>query len=334
MGNKIFVTGADGFIGSHLVEKLVNLGFNVKALVYYNSFNNWGWLDEIDPKIKKDVEIIPGDVRDYELIKIALKNCNFVFNLASLIGIPYSYKAPSSYIDTNIKGILNIMNACNEYNISKIIHTSTSEVYGSAKYIPMDEMHPLNAQSPYAASKIAADQLALSYNKSFGTPVSIIRPFNTYGPRQSLRAIIPTIITQFIDKKIKKIKLGNINVKRDFSYISDTVDGFVSTIKAKNISGEVINLGNGEEVSISEIIDLVSEITMQKKKIEISNDRIRNKKTEVKTLCSSNKKARKLLSWKPKFKSKKGFKEGIEKTIEWFVKPSNLKKFKVNIYNI
>ena len=334
MNNKILITGADGFIGSHLVERLVKLGFNVKAFIYYNSHNSWGWLEDVDKNIKKEIEVISGDIRDYECIKESIKNCNYVFNLASLIGIPYSYKAPDSYIETNIKGIMNIMNASSGKNILKIIHTSTSEVYGSASFVPMTESHPLNAQSPYAASKIAADQLAISYNKSFNTPVTIIRPFNTYGPRQSLRAIIPTIISQFLDNKIKEIKIGNTDATRDFNYISDTVEGFVSTIKAKKIIGEVINIGNGQETSITDIIKIVSKITNIKKTIKKEKDRVRHPNTEVKRLCASNFKAKKLLNWQPKLKSKKGLVEGITKTIKWFENPENLKKFKTNLYNI
>lgn len=266
MAAKILVTGADGFIGSHLVEELVVKGFKVKAFVYYNSLNNWGWLDQISKKILNKVEVVSGDIRDYECVSSAIKNCDYIFNLASLIGIPYSYKAPNSYIDTNIKGILNIMNACRKQKILKIIHTSTSEVYGSAKYIPIDESHPLNAQSPYAASKIGSDQLALSYFRSFDTPISIIRPFNTYGPRQSLRAIIPTIICQMLDKNTDTIKLGNLNVTRDFNYITDTINGFISTIKANKILGEVINIGSGYQISVSELIKVISEIIGLKKK--------------------------------------------------------------------
>ena len=252
MGSKILITGADGFIGSHLTEQLVVRGFDVRAFVYYNSQNSWGWLDDTEKKIKSQIEVVAGDIRDYECVNSAMQGCDYIFNLASLIGIPYSYKSPSSYIDTNIKGIMNIMNAAKDKSITKIIHTSTSEVYGSAKTVPMTEKHQLSAQSPYAASKIGADQLAISYNKSFNLPISILRPFNTFGPRQSLRAIIPTIITQFLDDRLKKIKIGNVNVTRDFNYIDDTVDAFISTIKAKNIIGEVINIGTGRETSIKE----------------------------------------------------------------------------------
>ncbi len=331
---KITVTGAEGFIGSHLVEKLVNQGFEVKALVNYNFQNNWGWLDHINHNTKKYIEVVQGDVRDNNLIDDLIKGSEYIFNLAALIGIPYSYNAPKSYLDTNVEGLLNIMNAAKKQNNCKVIHTSTSEVYGSAKFVPMTEEHPLNAQSPYAASKIAADQLALSFYRSFDLPVSIIRPFNTYGPRQSLRAIIPTIITQHIDKKIKNIKLGNINVSRDFTHISDTVGGFVSTISAKNIFGEIINLGSGAETKIKNIIDLISKITNIKKKIITEKIRVRNSSSEVKRLCSSNKKAKKLLNWKPIFVTDTKFKEKISETIQWYNDLENLKKFKTDIYNI
>ncbi len=331
---KITVTGAEGFIGSHLVERLVNQGFEVKALVNYNFQNNWGWLDHIDLNIKKNIEVVLGDVRDNNLINDLVKGSDYVFNLAALIGIPYSYNAPKSYLDTNVEGLLNIMNAVKKENNCKIIHTSTSEVYGSARFVPMTEEHPLNAQSPYAASKIAADQLALSFHKSFDLPVSIIRPFNTYGPRQSLRAIIPSIITQYIDNKIKNIKLGNTNVTRDFTHISDTVDGFVSVISAKNIFGEIINLGSGTETKIKDILNMVSELTNIKKKIITEKARVRNPASEVKRLCSSNKKAKKLLNWKPIFSTKAKFKEKIYETIRWYGESENLKKFKTDIYNI
>jgi len=331
---KILVTGANGFIGSHLVEKLVRLGFKVRAFVFYNSQNNWGWLDHIDKKIKKEIQVISGDIRDFDCVKNAIQKCDYIFNLAALIGIPYSYRASNSYIETNIKGLLNVMNAVKEINNAKIIHASTSEVYGTAKFIPMTENHSLNAQSPYAASKIGADHLAISFYKSFNLPISIIRPFNTYGPRQSLRAIIPTIITQFIDKKTNKLKLGNINVTRDFNFISDTVNGFASTIKAQKIHGEIINIGNNYETSIKEIINIVRKITCMNKKIIIDEVRVRPANTEVIRLCASNKKAKRLLNWEPEFKNKKGIEEGIKQTIKWYRSQENLIKFKTNIYNI
>lgn len=330
----ILVTGADGFIGSHLVEELVNQGFNVKAFVHYNFQNNWGWIDEIHNSVKKEIEIIQGDVRDYETIKQALKNCEFVFNLAALIGIPYSYKAPRSYIDTNLNGLLNIMNIIKEKKNARLVHVSTSEVYGSAKTVPMNENHPLNAQSPYAASKIAADAMANSFYNSFGLQITIVRPFNTFGPRQSLRAIIPTIITQLLDKKTDNIKLGNINVTRDFTYVSDTINAFISSINVKKAIGQTINIGSSFEISIREIVNIISRITNIKKKIIINKERTRISGSEVERLYCSNVKAKKLLNWKQEYKGRKGFIKAIEKTIEWYQNPLNLKKFKLNIYNI
>ena len=262
---KIFVTGADGFIGSHLVEKLVSKGYNVKALSIYNSFNSWGWLESLPNKILKEVEIVSGDIRDEDLINKLTKDVEKIFHLAALIGIPYSYTAPRSYIDTNVIGTLNVLNAAIK-NQTKVIHTSTSEVYGTPQKIPINEKHRLFAQSPYAASKISSDQLALSYFSSFNLPVCVIRPFNTFGPRQSLRAIIPTIITQMLNDKAKEIKLGNTHTTRDFSYISDTVDGFFKTFNKNKIFGEVINLGTGKEISITSIVKIVGELTKKIKK--------------------------------------------------------------------
>jgi len=284
---KILVTGADGFIGSHLVEKLVAKGYSVKAFVYYNSFNSWGWLDKINKDILSEVEIIPGDIRDFEIVKNAVSNCQLVFNLAALIGIPYSYLAPSSYVDTNINGALNVLQAAKNKSI-KVIQTSTSEVYGSPLKLPIKETHRLYAQSPYAASKIGADQMALSFYNSFNLPVSILRPFNTYGPRQSLRAVIPTIFSQILDPKIKKIKLGNIYTTRDFNYIDDTIDGFISTINNNKIIGKTINLGNSYDISIKKIVELISKITKINKEIDSDKKRIRPKKSEVNRLCASN----------------------------------------------
>ena len=324
---KILVTGADGFIGSHLVEKLVKKGYSVKAFVYYNSFNNWGWLEKVNRKILNEVEIVPGDIRDFERVKSAVSDCQLVFNLAALIGIPYSYLAPSSYIDTNVNGILNVLQSTKNKNI-RIIQTSTSEVYGSPLNLPIKETHRLYAQSPYAASKIAADQMALSFYNSFNMPISIIRPFNTYGPRQSLRAVIPTIFAQILNPKIKKIKLGNIHTTRDFNYIDDTVDGFISTINNNKIIGKTINLGNSSEISIKKVVDLVSKITKIKKDIDTDKKRIRPKKSEVDRLCASNELAKKMLHWKPKYEGLKGFNNGLKLTLNWFKNEINEDKSK------
>ena len=315
MRNKILVTGADGFIGSHLIEQLVKRGFNVKAFVYYNSQNSWGWLDDIDEKIKNQIEVVAGDIRDFECVKNALKGCDYVFNLAALIGIPYSYKSPSSYIDTNIKGIMNIMNAVKDISFSKIIHTSTSEVYGSAKFVPMTEKHQLSAQSPYAASKIGADQLAISYYKSFDLPVSILRPFNTFGPRQSLRAIIPTIFYQILNEK-KKIKLGLLTTKRDFNHVSNTTDGIISLIKNKSTAGEVFNIGYGKNVSMLELIELIKKISRKEFEIVTDKQKLRPDKSEVQELLCDFKKIKKLNNFKPQISLEKG----LSLTYKWFKK--------------
>ena len=330
----ILVTGADGFIGSHLVEKLVKKGFKVKAFVQYNFQNNWGWIDDIDEKIKNEVEVYQGDLRDQDTLQNASDNCDFIFNLAALIGIPYSYIAPRSYIETNLNGLINLMNIVKKKNNVSLVHTSTSEVYGTGKIIPMKENHPLKAQSPYAASKISADAMANAYFNSFKIPIAILRPFNNFGPRQSLRAIIPTIITQYLNQKNKYIKLGNLNVTRDFTFVIDTVEAFVATINNKKIIGETINIGSNSEVSVKEITKLISSLTNIKKKIIVEKKRVRSEKSEVKRLNCCNLKAKKLLNWSPKYSGKKNFFNSLEKTLEWYKKPNNLKKFKSEIYNI
>ena len=330
---KILVTGADGFIGSHLVETLVKQGYDVKAFVLYNSFNNWGWIDDCDSDIRDSIEIFSGDIRDPLGVRRAVEGCDIIFHLAALIGIPYSYYSPDTYIDTNIKGTLNILNASKDLNVQKIIHTSTSEVYGSANYVPIDENHPLNAQSPYSASKIGADQLVNSYNLSFDLPVCIVRPFNTYGPRQSARAVIPTIITQINSGK-KSIKLGSITPTRDFNFVQDTVDGFMASMNSSKSVGKTINIGSNFEISIKETFNLIKEI--MNKEVDILEDtkRIRPPNSEVDRLFSNNELAKNILSWQPKFSGKSGFKEGLKITIKWFCDPKNLDKFKTNIYNV
>jgi len=330
---KILITGASGFIGSHLTEKLVNLGHTVRVIVPYNVENSWGWLDYLDAKIKKNLEVISGDICDQDLINKSVKDVDVVFHLAALISIPYSYISPRSYVSVNIIGTLNLLEAARTHSVELIVNTSTSEVYGSSQYSPIDELHPLNAQSPYAASKIAADQLCLSYNKSFNLPVTIIRPFNTFGPRQSLRAAIPTMITQVIINK-KEINLGNLISKRDFSYVDDTVMGFVSCLSNKKCIGEVINLGSGYDFSMQEVLLIIEDILNKKLKVNVDQNRIRPEKSEVNHLLSNNTKAKKLLNWEPQFKGKKGFQEGIRKTIEWFGKKENLSLYKSNIYNV
>jgi NAD dependent epimerase/dehydratase len=327
---KILVTGSEGFIGSHLVEKLVKNGHSVNAMVLYNSFNHWGWLDTLDNKIKKNINVIMGDIRDYSSVYNSAKSCNAIINLAALIGIPYSYRAPMSYFETNVKGTINVLEVAKKLNISKVIQTSTSEVYGSAQFTPMTESHPFIGQSPYSASKIASDQVSLSYNFSFDTPVTILRPFNTFGPRQSLRAVIPSIILQGLNNRnsISKINIGSLTPTRDFNYIEDIVDAYVMALSNKNCIGEFINLATGNEISIKEVMTLIAEILNTKFKIVKKKERVRPIKSEVRRLCGSNKKALKLLNWKPKYSSKKKFKESLIETIEWYKNSNNLKNYK------
>ena len=328
----IFVTGACGFIGSHLVERLVKDNHNVKALAFYNPRGSNGWLDDIDKDIYKNIEIIQGDIRDYNFLEQNFKKIDIVFHLAALIAIPYSYHSPKSYIDTNITGTYNVLKSAQKNNVIKTIITSTSEVYGTAKQIPITEEHPLSAQSPYAATKIAADQLALSFYRSFNLPLTILRPFNTFGPRQSARAIIPTIITQILSKN-KNIKLGNLLPTRDFTYVDDTVEAFISSIKIK-ASGEIINIGNKFEISIKELVHIFKNDFNYNFKIITDKKRLRPKKSEVFRLLASNKKAKKILRWKPKFEGKQGFKMSLRKTLKWFNQKENLQLYKSNIYNI
>ncbi len=329
---KIFVTGSCGFIGSHVVEKLVDAGHKVTAMVFYNQRNSNGWLDEIDKNRKKKISIIQGDVRDYNFLQSKTKNFDVIIHLAALIGIPYSYIAPESYIDTNVKGTLNILNCALHNKTSQVILTSTSEVYGSAKKIPILENHPLNAQSPYAASKIAADQLAMSYYKSFNLPITILRPFNCFGPRQSSRAIIPTIISQIL--KNKTVKLGNLNPTRDFTFVEDTADSFVKALKNKKSYGQIINVGNSFEISINELIKIFKDEFGYKFKLISDKKRVRPKKSEVMRLYASNIKAKKILKWKPKYSEIKGFKKGLIKTIEWFKIEKNKKLYNAKNYTI
>ena len=330
--DKILVTGADGFIGSHLVKRLVNNGYQVRAFVMYNSFNSWGWLDSVDESIKEAIEVISGDIRDPFGVDKVVEGCNSILHLAALIAIPYSYQSPKSYIETNVNGTLNILQAAKRYNIKKIVHISTSEVYGSAQYVPIDEKHPLIGQSPYSASKIAADQLAISFYKSFQVPVGIIRPFNTFGPRQSNRAVIPTIITQILDGKYE-IKLGNLEATRDFSYVIDTVDGIIAGMNSSLNLGKVVNLGAGFEISILKTAKIISDITGREIKIITDEQRVRPKESEVNRLYSDNSLAKELLNWSPKYSGEEGFVLGLKKTIEWFAIPENRKNYKINLYN-
>jgi NAD dependent epimerase/dehydratase len=330
---KVLITGADGFIGSHLTEEAVLQGYDVRAFVNYNSFNSLGWLDSVDSDIKKNFEIFAGDIRDPNGVRTAMADCEAVLHLAALIAIPYSYHSPDSYIDTNIKGTLNILQAGRDLGVDLIVNTSTSEVYGTAQFVPITEDHPLQGQSPYSASKIGADQIALSFYKSFNTPVIILRPFNTYGPRQSARAVIPTIITQIANGK-NNIKLGSIMPTRDFSYVSDTVNGFISTLKSKNALGKEINLGSNFEISIGDTVNEIANLMDTKINIITDEERIRPDKSEVDRLFASNEKARELLNWSPTYNGLEGFKKGLEQTIKWFSKPSNLANYKSENYNL
>ena len=330
---KILVTGADGFIGSHLTEELVRHGADVRAFVLYNSFNSWGWLDHSPKEIRKNIEVFAGDIRDPHGVKEAMKGCDMVFHLAALIAIPYSYHSPDTYVDTNVKGTLNIVQAARELGVEKVIHTSTSEVYGTARFVPITEDHPLQGQSPYSASKIGADQIAMSFYLSFGTPVAIIRPFNTYGPRQSARAVIPTVITQIANGK-QTIKLGALHPTRDFNYVSDTVGGFLAVAEAESSTGEVINIGSNFEISVGDTVKLIAEAMNTEIEIETDDQRLRPDKSEVERLWADNSKARELTGWEPRYGNRQGFRKGLEKTAEWFTNPDNLKQYKADIYNL
>jgi NAD dependent epimerase/dehydratase len=330
---KILVTGADGFIGSHLVELLVEKGYQVRAFIYYNSFGSWGWLDHASSEVKKNIEIFSGDIRDPNGVKQAAKGCQVILHLAALIGIPYSYHSPDTYVDTNIKGTLNVIQAARDLEIEKIVHTSTSEVYGTAQFVPITESHPLQGQSPYSASKIGADQLALSFHSSFQTPVSVIRPFNTFGPRQSARAVIPTIITQIASGQ-RSIKLGSLHPTRDFSYVTDTAKGFLAVAESDNSIGQVINIGSNFEISIQQTAQLIAELMHADVTFEDDSARIRPEKSEVERLWADNSKAKELLQWTPEYGGHEGFRQGLLKTIEWFQQPDNLKSYKNHLYNI
>jgi len=322
---KILVTGAGGFIGSHLVEKCIEEGFEVKAFVRYNSKNNWGWLEK--SKVKNEIEVVTGDIRDYDSVYNAAEGCEAVFHLAALIGIPYSYTSPLAYIKTNIEGTYNILQAAKERNLENIIITSTSETYGTAQYVPINEDHPLVGQSPYSASKIAADQIALSYHKSFGLPVKIARPFNTYGPRQSARAIIPTIITQILNGKTE-LDLGNTTPTRDLTYVQDTAAGFIEIFNCKDLIGGVTNIGMNEEISVDDLANTIAGILGIKISIKEDKQRVRPEKSEVERLRCDNTKVMKYTGWKPQYDLTKGLNE----TISWI--KENLEIYKHNIYNV
>lgn len=324
----VLVTGADGFIGSHLTEFLLKKQYNVTAMVNYNSFNSWGWLDHYERKMPDNLTILPGDIRDSLLVRKAIEGKDVVFHLAALIAIPFSYTAPEAYVDTNIKGTLNVLNSAKEERLKRLLITSTSEVYGTAKYVPIDENHPYQGQSPYAATKIGADRLAESYYKSFGVPLTIVRPFNTYGPRQSARAFIPTIISQLLDKK-DSISLGNINSTRDLVYVKDTIEGFFRISNIEETIGKEINIATGKEYSIKFVLDTIIKKINPDVKIIIDPSRIRPENSEVERLCGSNNLLNKYTGWVPKVE----LEYGLDETIDWFKKPENLKKYKTHIYN-
>jgi NAD dependent epimerase/dehydratase len=324
---KVLITGADGFIGSHLTEQLVESGYHVKALSYYNSFSNWGWLEDVN--CKSQIEILSGDIRDPHYCKHISKDVEIIFHLAALIAIPYSYIAPDSFVDTNIKGTLNICQAAKENGNIRLIHTSTSEVYGTAQYVPIDELHPLQAQSPYSATKIAADAIAMSFYNAFELPVTIARPFNTYGPRQSARAVIPTIITQ-IANGMKEIKLGDVSPTRDFNYVEDTCRGFLAIAENKQTIGETINIGSNFEISVGDTFNLIKELMGSDVKFIVDKNRIRPEKSEVLRLWCDNTKIEKLTGFKPQV----DIREGLQRTISWITQPNNLKHYKSEIYNV
>ena len=329
----VLVTGADGFIGSHLTESLVRDGFKVRAFVHYNSFNSWGWLDHCSTDVKGQFEVITGDIRDSFGVKQAMKGCDSAMHLAALIAIPFSYNSPDSYVDTNVKGTLNVLQAARELDIKRLIHTSTSEVYGTAKFVPITEEHPLQGQSPYSATKISADQLAYSFFSSFNLPVVTLRPFNTFGPRQSARAVIPTIITQLLSGN-RRIKLGSVTPTRDFSYVQDTVSGFLAALNSDKGAGEVFNLGSNFEVTIKETAELIAQELNTEIEIYSEDSRTRPENSEVERLWADNAKANAVFGWSPHYAGRDGFKIGLSKTVKWFSDPRNLSMYKSDIYNI
>lgn len=330
---RVLVTGADGFIGSHLVEELVRQGREVRAFVYYNSFDSWGWLDTLPEAVKASIEVFPGDIRDGAAVRRALKGCEGALHLAALIGIPYSYVAPESYITTNVVGTLNVVEAARDLGLKKVVVTSTSEVYGTAQDVPINEDHPLVGQSPYSATKIGADQVALSYYRSFDTPVAVVRPFNTYGPRQSLRAVIPTVITQIADGRCR-IKLGALHPTRDLSYVRDTALGMIAVYDSPASVGEVINLGSNFEISIGDLVATITRIMGVNVEIETEDIRLRPGKSEVERLFADVSKAARLLKWSPEYGGLEGLSQGLKLTIDWFSDPANRARYKVGRYTV
>lgn len=330
-GKRILVTGADGFIGSHLVEALVRQGARVTALTYYNALGSWGWLDAADADVAGRFEVVAGDIRDPHFVDTLVADQEIVLHLAALIAIPFSYASPAAYVETNIQGTLNLLQAARRHGAGRIVCTSTSEVYGTAQYVPIDESHPLNAQSPYAASKVGADQMALSFHRSFGTPVVLLRPFNTYGPRQSARAVIPTIISQ-IASGARQIKLGSLHPTRDFSFVTDTVQAFLRAAVADGCVGETINCGSGFEISVGDTAALIAEVMDAKVELVCSDERTRPAASEVERLCAAVDQARRRLGWAPAFGGRDGFARGLETTVAWFREPANLARYRPERY--
>lgn len=328
-GKKVLVTGADGFIGSHLVEALIARNCSVRAFVYYNSFNSWGWLDTLPIEQQRRLDIFSGDIRDPNGVREATKGCDVVFHLAALIAIPFSYHSPDSYVDTNIKGTLNVLQAAREFGVERVLVTSTSEVYGTAQYVPIDEKHPFQGQSPYSATKIGADRLAESFYRSFETPVVIVRPFNTYGPRQSARAVIPTIITQLLSGE-SVLKLGSTIPTRDFNYVKDTAEGFIALAEVDGVVGEEVNIATGTEYTVGDVVKILADELNPEVRIEVENGRLRPENSEVYRLLGDNAKITKLTSWRPKH----DLNAGLMDTVAWFRQPENLAKYKSWLYNI
>lgn len=329
---KVLVTGADGFIGSHLVEGLVAAGHDVRAFVLYNSFNSWGWLDRAPEAVRASLDVFAGDIRDPHGVKTAMKGCDAVLHLAALIAIPFSYHSPDSYVDTNVKGTLNVLQAARELGLRRVVHTSTSEVYGTARFVPITEEHPLQGQSPYSATKIAADQLAYSFYASFGLPVVIARPFNTYGPRQSARAVIPTIITQIASGR-REIRLGALAPTRDFSFVKDTVAAFVAALQSDAGLGEVVNFGSNFEISVGDTARTIAQAMGRDVEVVADSERLRPAQSEVERLWADNGKAARLFGWRPSYGGHEGFRRGLEETIAWFT-GENLAGYRPDRYNI
>ena len=329
-GKRILVTGADGFIGSHLTEELVRRGHDVRAFVLYNSFGSWGWLDRSE--LRHDLDVFAGDVRDPHGVRTAMEGCDVVLHLAALIAIPYSYHSPDSYVATNVTGTLNVLQAARALEVERVVHTSTSEVYGTARFVPITEEHPLQGQSPYSATKIGADQMALSFHRSFDTPVTVLRPFNTYGPRQSARAVIPTVLTQ-IASGVRRIQLGALEPTRDFNYVQDIVRAFIAAATSDAAVGRVVNAGSNFEVSIGEMAKLAAEALGVEVEVELDPQRLRPSKSEVDRLWADNRLAQELLGWQPEYGGRDGFVRGLAETAAWFADPRNLAGYKIDRYN-